>query len=198
MLFRSQASGTTIDPIGRECESVYLMRQPASFKTLHKAFWMQNATFVRSDNHTDKGYADLIRSLSRKFNCDDIVCKRYRVGVERRKNKYNKSVSLSEAVVVVEIDGKKKLSVSESLDEHGNDRGPVNALAGALAKDLGKYQDIISDMKLIDYKVRITAGGTEAVTRVLIDSEDSEGRRWSTSLLSLKILTMYLDRKSVV
>ena len=98
--------------------------------------------------------------------------KRYRVGVERRKNKYNKSVSLSEAVVVVEIDGKKKLSVSESLDEHGNDRGPVNALAGALAKDLGKYQDIISDMKLIDYKVRITAGGTEAVTRVLIDSED--------------------------
>ena len=114
--------------------------------------------------------------------------KRYRVGVERRKNKYNKSVSLSEAVVVVEIDGKKKLSVSESLDEHGNDRGPVNALAGALAKDLGKYQDIISDMKLIDYKVRITAGGTEAVTRVLIDSEDSEGRRWSTIGVSPNIV----------
>ncbi len=114
--------------------------------------------------------------------------KRYRIGVERRKNKYNKSVSLSEAVVVVEIDGKKKLSVSESLDEHGNDRGPVNALAGALAKDLGKYQDIISDMKLIDYKVRITAGGTEAVTRVLIDSEDSEGRRWSTIGVSPNIV----------
>ena len=114
--------------------------------------------------------------------------KRYRVGVERRKNKYNKSVSLSEAVVVVEIDGKKKLSVSESLDELGNDRGPVNALAGALAKDLGKYQDIISDMKLIDYKVRITAGGTEAVTRVLIDSEDSEGRRWSTIGVSPNIV----------
>ena len=114
--------------------------------------------------------------------------KRYRVGVERRKNKYNKSVSLSEAVVVVEIDGKKKLSVSESLDEHGNDRGPVNALSGALTKDLGKYQDIISDMKLIDYKVRITAGGTEAVTRVLIDSEDSEGRRWSTIGVSPNIV----------
>ena len=114
--------------------------------------------------------------------------KRYRVGVERRKNKYNKSVSLSEAVVVVEIDGKKKLSVSESLDEHGNDRGPVNALAGALAKDLGKYQDIISGMKLIDYKVRITAGGTEAVTRVLIDSEDGEGRRWSTIGISPNIV----------
>ena len=123
---------------------------------------------------------------------DSICREKYIVdwcfGVERRKNKYNKSVSLSEAVVVVEIDGKKKLSVSESLDEHGNDRGPVNALAGALAKDLGKYQGIISDMKLIDYKVRITAGGTEAVTRVLIDSEDSEGRRWSTIGVSPNIV----------
>ena len=55
-----QASGNTIDPIGRECESVYLMKQPASFKTVHKAFWMQNATFVRSYRHTDKGYACLL------------------------------------------------------------------------------------------------------------------------------------------
>ena len=55
-------------------------------------------------------------------------------------------------------------------------------------EDLGKYQDIISDMKLIDYKVRITAGGTEAVTRVLIDSEDSEGRRWSTIGVSPNIV----------
>ena len=43
-------------------------------------------------------------------------------------------VSLSEAVVVVKIDGEKKLSVSESLDETGSDRGPVNALSKALAK----------------------------------------------------------------
>ena len=114
--------------------------------------------------------------------------KRYRVGVERRKNKYNKSISLSEAVVVVEIDGKKKLSVSESLDKFGNDRGPVNALASALTKDLGKYQEVIRDMKLVDYKVRITAGGTEAVTRVLIDSEDSVGRRWSTIGVSPNIV----------
>ena len=57
--------------------------------------------------------------------------------VERRKNKYNRMVSLSEAVVVVKVDGEKKLSVSESVDEEGNDRGPVNALSKALAKDLG-------------------------------------------------------------
>ena len=46
-------------------------------------------------------------------------------------------VSVSEAVVVVKVDGEKKLSVSESFDAQGCDRGPVNALWQALAKDLG-------------------------------------------------------------
>ncbi|AML52540.1 citramalate synthase [Falsihalocynthiibacter arcticus] len=106
--------------------------------------------------------------------------KRYKVTVERRKNKRNKMVSLSEAVVVVKINGEKKMSVSDSMDEGGTDRGPVNALMQALLKDLGPYQDLIDDMHLVDYKVRITNGGTEAVTRVVIDSEDTQGRRWST------------------
>ncbi len=114
--------------------------------------------------------------------------KRYRVTVERRKNKYNKMVSLSEAVVVVKIGGEKKLSVSESMDETGGDRGPVNALSKALAKDLGPYQDIIDDMRLVDFKVRITQGGTEAVTRVVIDSQDSQGRRWATVGVSPNIV----------
>lgn len=114
--------------------------------------------------------------------------KRYKVTVERRKNKYNKMISLSEAVVVVKIDGEKKLSVSESLDETGSDRGPVNALAKALAKDLGRYQAAIDDMHLVDFKVRITQGGTEAVTRVIIDSEDGQGRRWSTVGVSANIV----------
>jgi 2-isopropylmalate synthase len=114
--------------------------------------------------------------------------KRYKVTVERRKNKYNKMVSLSEAVVVVKVDGEKRLSVSESHDATGSDRGPVNALATALAKDLGQYQDMIADMHLVDFKVRITQGGTEAVTRVIIDSEDGQGRRWSTVGVSPNIV----------
>ncbi len=114
--------------------------------------------------------------------------KRYRVTVERRKNKENRSVTLSEAVVAVKVGGKKVLSVSDSLDEFGKDSGPVNALAKALAKDLGPYQDIIDDMRLVDFKVRITNGGTEAVTRVLIDSEDSRGQRWSTVGVSANIV----------
>ena len=119
---------------------------------------------------------------------DFFEVKRYKVTVERRKNKYDQMVSLSEAVVVVKIDGEKTLSVSESMDELGSDRGPVNALAKALAKDLGKYQSAIDDMRLVDFKVRITQGGTEAVTRVIIDSEDGSGRRWSTVGVSPNIV----------
>ncbi|WP_288939549.1 citramalate synthase [uncultured Roseovarius sp.] len=119
---------------------------------------------------------------------DFFEVKRYKVTVERRKNKYDRMVSLSEAVVVVKVDGEKKLSVSESMDEDGNDRGPVNALAKALAKDLGPYQQAIDDMRLVDFKVRITQGGTEAVTRVIIDSEDGQGRRWSTVGVSANIV----------
>jgi 2-isopropylmalate synthase len=114
--------------------------------------------------------------------------KRYRVTVERRKNKHNQMVTLSEAVVVVKIGGEKMLSVSESMDETGSDRGPINALSKALAKDLGPYQRYIADMKLVDFRVRITQGGTEAVTRVIIDSEDSAGHRWSTVGVSPNIV----------
>ncbi|MCH2165014.1 MAG: citramalate synthase, partial [Marinovum sp.] len=114
--------------------------------------------------------------------------KRYKVTVERRKNKHNKMVSLAEAVVVVQVDGEKRLSVSESFDETGTDRGPVNALYKALGKDLGRHQSVIDDMRLVDFKVRITQGGIDAKTRVTIDSEDGQGRIWSTVGVSANII----------
>ncbi|MFP4329011.1 MAG: citramalate synthase [Paracoccaceae bacterium] len=119
---------------------------------------------------------------------DYFEVKRYKVTVERRKNKYDRMVSLSEAVVVVKVGGEKKLSVSESMDGAGNDRGPVNALWRALVKDLGPWQSMVDDMRLVDFKVRITQGGTEAVTRVIIDSQDGGGRRWSTVGVSANIV----------
>jgi len=144
----------------------------------------------------DEGYAydgaqasfELVARAELGLLPDFFEVKRYRVTVERRKNKYNRMVSLSEAVVVVKIGERKMLSVSESMDEHGTDRGPVNALAKALAKDLGPYQAVIDDLRLVDFKVRITQGGTEAVTRVIIDSEDAMGRRWSTVGVSANIV----------
>lgn len=113
---------------------------------------------------------------------------RYRVTVERRRNREGQVVSLSEAVVVVRIGQERVLSVSESVDAWGNDRGPINALAKALAKDLGPYQALIHDLRLVDFKVRIMQGGTEAVTRVIIDSADADGQRWSTVGVSPNIV----------
>ena len=144
----------------------------------------------------DQGYAydgaqasfELVARAELGLNPEFFEVKRYRVTVERRKNKYNRMISLSEAVVVVKIGEQKMLSVSESMDEEGTDRGPVNALAKALAKDLGPYQAVIDDLRLVDFKVRITQGGTEAVTRVIIDSEDALGRRWSTVGVSANLV----------
>ncbi len=119
--------------------------------------------------------------------------KRYRVTVERRKNKRNQMVSISEAVVVTKVGSKKMLNVSESQGPDGSDQGPVNALSRALAKDLGPYQTIIDDMQLVDFKVRITNGGTEAVTRVIIDCEDGQGRSWSTVGVSANIVDASFD-----
>ena len=144
----------------------------------------------------DQGYAydgaqasfELVARRELGLSPSFFEVKRYRVTVERRKNKHDRMVSLSEAVVVVKIDGKKTMSVSDSMDEGGSDRGPVNALAKALAKDLGPFQACIDDMHLVDFKVRITNGGTDAVTRVIIDSEDGQGRRWSTVGVSANIV----------
>lgn len=108
--------------------------------------------------------------------------KSYKVTVERRFNALGELITVSEAVVKVEVDGLFVMSVGE-----GN--GPVNALDTALRKDLGKYQSHIDDLELVDYKVRILNGGTGAVTRVLIESrEKSSGERWFTVGVSENIV----------
>jgi 2-isopropylmalate synthase len=70
----------------------------------------------------------------------------------------------------------------------GLGNGPVNALDQALRKDLGKYSAALSDLRLVDYKVRILTGGTEAVTRVMVESADGKGNRWSTVGVSPNIV----------
>ena len=55
-------------------------------------------------------------------------------------------------------------------------------------KDLGKYQSYISALELTDYRVRIRNSGTEAVTRVLIESQDESGERWTTVGVSPNII----------
>jgi 2-isopropylmalate synthase len=105
----------------------------------------------------------------------------FHVTVERRHNAVGNLVSVSEAVVKLKVGGERLLSVAE-----GN--GPVNALDRALRKDLGVYRDAIADLELTDYRVRILNGGTEAVTRVLIESTDGSGDSWFTVGVSANIV----------
>ena len=115
-------------------------------------------------------------SVPEFFRVDSFRCM-----VERRHDAKGNLKTVSEAVVKVRIDGQMTISVAEG-------HGPVNALDLALRKDLGKYQSEIADLELVDYKVRILNGGTEAITRVLIESRDDTGARWWTVGVSDNII----------
>ena len=108
---------------------------------------------------------------------------RFRVMDDRRWNARNELVTESEATITLEINGQRRMTVAT-----GN--GPVNALDTAMRKSLLEVYPTLSDMKLVDYKVRIlTPGdGTGAVTRVMIESADRNGTRWSTVGVSPNII----------
>ena len=105
----------------------------------------------------------------------------FRVIVERRHTARGDLVTVSEATVRVMVD-------SEAFHNVGTGTGPVDALNDALRKDLGKYSRFLADLKLVDYKVRILTSGTEAVTRVMVESADGKGARWSTVGVSANIV----------
>ena len=119
------------------------------------------------------------RMLDRVPRYFDVT--QFDVNVEQRINATGERVTVTMAVVKVTVGGEKLISAAE-----GN--GPVNALDLALRKDLGKYQTYIRGLELTDYRVRILNAGTEAITRVLIESEDENGERWTTIGVSPNII----------
>ena len=82
----------------------------------------------------------------------------------------------------------KKTLDERIINSTGEGNGPVNALDNALRKDLGIYNQYIQDLTLVDYKVRILDGGTEAITRVVIESSDSKNQSWFTVGISPNII----------
>ena len=74
------------------------------------------------------------------------------------------------------------------INSEGEGNGPVNALDKALRKDLGVYNKYLEDLVLVDYKVRILDGGTEAITRVVIESSDNDNQSWFTVGISPNII----------
>ena len=109
-----------------------------------------------------------------------ILIKEYDVSV--KKDLSGKIVSSAKAQL--EVDGEKIICEGE-----GN--GPVNALDNAIRQNvekLNKYSKYLKDLKLVDYKVRILDTGTEAITRVSIESTDSKGKNWFTIGVSANII----------
>ena len=121
--------------------------------------------------------------LARRINGEIprfISIKEYDVTV--KKNSSGKIVSTAKAHL--EVDGEKIICEGE-----GN--GPVNALDNAIRNNvdrLAKYSKYLKDLKLVDYKVRILNTGTEAITRVSIESTDSKGKNWFTIGVSTNII----------
>ncbi|HEX2299168.1 MAG TPA: citramalate synthase [Pseudonocardiaceae bacterium] len=81
---------------------------------------------------------------------------------------------VAQATVKVHVAGERVIATAE-----GN--GPVNALDGALRQALARHVPWLDVVELADYKVRILPGthGTDAVTRVLVDTSDGTGS-WTT------------------
>lgn len=107
---------------------------------------------------------------------DYFNVKSYKVSVARANGK-----TVSEGEVQLNVAG-------QEIVNRGTGNGPVNALDAALRADLGKFAPFIADLRLVDYKVRILTTGTEAVTRVMVESADGKGNRWSTVGVSENIV----------
>ena len=107
----------------------------------------------------------------------------FRVIDERRFNAMGALVTQSEATIKVSVQGRDFYTVAD-----GN--GPVNALDHALRQALAPTYPSLERMELVDYKVRILSpeSGTAAVTRVIIESADDEGRVWQTIGVSPNII----------
>ena len=108
-----------------------------------------------------------------------LVVRRERPGWNAR----SELVTESEATITLEVGEDRLMTVAT-----GN--GPVNALDTALRKALLPVYPQLEDMRLVDFKVRILTpnAGTEAVTRVMIESADRSGERWTTVGISTNVI----------
>jgi 2-isopropylmalate synthase len=88
----------------------------------------------------------------------------------------------TEATVKVWIGDERRIAVGE-----GN--GPVNALDQALRRALNGHFPHLENIHLVDFRVRVldTSTGTEAVTRVLIETSDGEDS-WFTVGVSENVI----------
>jgi 2-isopropylmalate synthase len=102
----------------------------------------------------------------------------FRIIVEKKERNH----PVSEATILVKVGDRVEHTAALGT-------GPVNALDNALRKALHKFYPKLTEMNLVDYKVRVlsTKDGTQAATRVLIESSDGK-RTWGTVGVSENII----------
>ena len=107
----------------------------------------------------------------------------FRVIDERRYNAKGILQTISDATVRLTIQDKHMIEAADGS-------GPVDALTHALFKALLPVYPSLKTFRLYDYKVRIFASerGTGAITRVMIEAGDTNGKRWSTVGISQDII----------
>ncbi|HEU5470166.1 MAG TPA: citramalate synthase [Actinophytocola sp.] len=112
----------------------------------------------------------LLRAELSAMDGPPFVLESYRVILDHRLD----GEVVSEATVKVRVAGERVIATAE-----GN--GPVHALDAALREALLPHLPWLNEVRLADYKVRILTDhpGTDAVTRVLVESTDHE-REWTT------------------
>ena len=118
---------------------------------------------------------NILNKVPHFFTVDD-----YEISIKKQSSDIASDLT-SEAFIKVNVEGRQ-------IQSSGKGNGPVNALDKALRKDLGIYDSHLKDLVLVDYKVRILNGGTEAITRVVIESIDKDGKSWFTVGVSPNIV----------
>ncbi|MBO6472552.1 MAG: citramalate synthase [Pelagibacteraceae bacterium] len=109
-----------------------------------------------------------------------LTISKYDVSVKKKSK--DKIDSIAKAHIIVD---------GQEIVCEGSGNGPVNALDNAIRTNVdkvGKYSRYLKDLKLVDYKVRILNTGTNAITRVSIESTDSTGKNWFTIGVSPNII----------
>ena len=102
----------------------------------------------------------------------------FRVTIEKEKNR----PCTSHAMIKIKVDGKNEITAAEG-------HGPISSLDNALRKALSNFFPDLSDMGLVDFKVRVMDGqkGTAAKVRVFIESRDYDNI-WTTVGVSEDII----------
>jgi 2-isopropylmalate synthase len=171
IILKAGELGLDLSPDGKEVQK--LLEQVKTLESLGFQYDQAEASFELLIRRTKPDYQP-------PFKLVDFM-----LVVEKRRRPPSRASledMLSEAMVKVTVG-------DEMIHTAAEGNGPVNALDAALRKALLQFYPRLSQVKLVDYKVRILeeSVGTGSQVRVLIESSDG-GNEWRTVGSSTNII----------